>query len=248
MDAALRSIRDTGVAMLEGVYSLFFIRKVREAYDRGLDKFIASKGGLGALDGKTFGKNHIGFFPPLHVPIGAAEMVAHPEVVRLLTALLGDDVHCSFVHTNTAMPGSLTQPLHRDQQPLFGTELPVAHPVTSIVVNIPLCDFTPENGSTEYWPGTHLIVDTNPEDGKRLEERVASISSRRLNMPVGSVALRDLRVWHRGVPNVTDQLRTMFAIVYQRAFLSYIPITVPRTTWESRPEAARRIFRRSKVV
>ena len=40
----------------------------------------------------------------------------------------------------------------------------------------------------------------------------------------------------------------MFAIVYQRAFLSYIPITVPRTTWESRPEAARRIFRRSKVV
>ncbi len=248
MDPRLRAFRDTGVVVLDGIYSPSLIDTVREAYDRELDRFIASRGGLGALEGRTFGKNHIGFFPPLHAPIGAGEIVAHPAVVELLAALLGEDLHCSFVHTNTAMPGSLTQPVHRDLQPLFGAELPVAHPVTSIVVNIPLCDFTPENGSTEYWPGTHLVVDRDAEEGKRLDERVASLPSRRMNMPVGSVALRDLRVWHRGVPNATDQRRTMFAIVYQRAFLTYAPITVPRTTWESWPETARRIFRRSRVV
>jgi hypothetical protein len=248
LDAALRTFRDTGVLVLEGLYEPSFINTVRAAYEAELDRYLASKGGLAALEGKTFGKNHIGFFPPLHLPLGSADLVAHPAVVRLLTALLGEDLHCSFVHTNTAMPGSLTQSLHRDQQHLFGAEHPAPLPVTSIVLNIPLCDFTPENGSTEYWPGTHLVVDNAPGDGKLLEKRAEALPSRRLNMKVGSAALRDLRVWHRGVPNTTDQPRTMYAIVYQRAFLSYVPITVPRSSWETWPEQARRIFRRSSVV
>ena len=44
-------------------------------------------------------------------------------------------------------------------------ELGMALPVTRIVVNIPLIDFTLENGCTEIWPGSHLIVDpvTTPE-------------------------------------------------------------------------------------
>ena len=244
----LRMFRDTGVLVLEDLYPSAFIATLREAYERELGKYLEARGGLVALEGKTFGRNHIGFFPPLAGPLGAEDLVAHPRVVALLDALLGEDLHCSFVHTNTAMPGSGTQTVHRDQQHLFGTEQTTPHPVTSIVVNVPLCDFTPENGSTEYWPGTHLIVDTRAEDGGSLDDRVAGIPSARLNVRLGSVALRDLRVWHRGVPNRTARPRTMYAIVYQRAFLTYAPITVPRSTWESWTGTARRIFRRSRVV
>src|SRR5262250_417992 len=77
------------------------------------------------------------------------------------------------------------------------------------------CDFTEENGSTEVWPGTHLIVDDGPEDGKALEGRAAQMASVRTNVPVGSLILRDLRTWHRGMPNDADHPRTMLAIVYQ---------------------------------
>ena len=75
-------------------------------------------------------------------------------------------------------------------------ELGMALPVTRIVVNIPLIDFTLENGCTEVWPGSHLIVDpvTTPETEDEAlfkdyhvcsEERGATLPSVRMVMPAG---------------------------------------------------------------
>lgn len=245
---AVRTFRDSGILLIENAYDLDFIQEVRDAYDAALEKHLDSMGGLDTLEGKTFGKNHIGFFPPLFPPIGDVRIAAHPIAVQLMTELLGKDLQCSFYHTNTACPGSGLQPVHRDSPPLFGTEMQCAHPVTALVLNIPLCDFNEENGSTEVWPGTHLIVDSDPEEGRQLEARVAHLPSIRFNMKVGSFALRDLRVWHRGMPNRARYARTMFALVYMRGWLSYRPINIPQSVWESWSEEARHIFRRNKVV
>ncbi len=245
---ALRTFKDTGLLLLENAYSKAFIAEVRAAYDRELELHLQSLGGLEALEGKTFGKNHIGFFPPMVAPLADVRIAAHPIVVQLLTALLGGDLQCSFYHTNTACPGSEMQPIHRDTQPLFGTELGVPHPVTAIVLNIPLCDFTEENGSTEVWPGTHLIVDETPEQAKMLEARAAHLPSLRLNCSVGSLLLRDLRCWHRGMPNRAGYPRTMTAIVYERGWLSIKLTRIPQSTWDSWPESARHIFRKNLVV
>lgn len=245
---AVRTFRDAGVVVLEDVYDPEFIAEVRAACETELDRYIAARGGLDALEGKTFGKHHIGFFPPLTLPLADPRIAAPPLAVQIMTALLGPDLQCSFYHTNTALPGSGMQSVHRDSGSLFGVEMSLPHPVTALVLNIPLCDFTEENGSTEYWPGTHLIVDTAPEEAKALEARAEIMASRRLNMPVGSFALRDLRVWHRGMPNAADYPRTMFAIVYQRGWLASRPITIPQSTWKAWPETARHIFRRNTVV
>lgn len=245
---AIRTFRDTGIIAIAGAYEPSFIAEVRKSYESNLAKFIEARGGLPAFEGKTFGKNHIGFFPPLFAPIADGSIAAHPIAVHLLTSILGADLQCSFFHANTAMPESGTQPVHRDQQHLFRTEMGFAHPTSHIVLNIPLCDFSVANGSTEYWPGTHLVVDSKPEEGKNLDERASRLPSTRLNMPVGSFALRDLRAWHRGMPNLADYPRTMFAIVYQREFITYVPTTIPESTWESWPESAKHIFRRNKVV
>jgi ectoine hydroxylase-related dioxygenase (phytanoyl-CoA dioxygenase family) len=247
-DEALRVFRDTGVVVLENAYEPDFIATVRDAYDRELERYLAGKGGLDALDGKTFGKNHIGFFPALHPPISDVALAAPPVAVPLLTTILGSDFHSCFYHTNTACPGSGIQPVHRDSPPLFGTELGVPHPTAQVVLNIPLCDFTEENGSTEYWPGTHLIVDKTPQDSKRLEERAANYPSVRMNLPLGSLALRDLRAWHRGMPNRADYPRTMFAIVFLRGWLTAVPMQIPRSTWEAWPENVQRIYRKNTIV
>jgi ectoine hydroxylase-related dioxygenase (phytanoyl-CoA dioxygenase family) len=246
---ALRTFRDVGFVVLENAFDLGFIADVRAAYDVELEKCLASRGGMDGLEGKTFGRNHLGFFPPLVPPIADARIAAHPIAVQLMKELLGPNLHCSFYHTNTAYPGSGYQPVHRDTAPLFYRhEMNVPHPVTSLVLNVPLCDFTEENGSTEVWPGTHLIVDDGPEGGKELEERATELASVRTNVLAGSLILRDLRTWHRGMPNNAAYPRTMLAIVYQRGPFPAKPTTIPESTWEAWPETARHIFRNNKVV
>lgn len=245
---AVRTFRDVGYVVLEDAYDAAFLDTVRAAYDVELDRHLASKGGLAALKGKTFGENHIGFFPPMRGPLADERLAAHPIACQIMDALLGPDFRCSFYHTNTACPGSGYQPIHRDTGSLFGTEFPVAHPVGILVFNVPLCDFTEENGSTEVWPGTHLIVDADPADGARLDERAQLLPSQRTNVPAGSFILRDMRMWHRGMPNRSDHIRTMMAIVYQRAWLGDRPVTIPQSTWDTWSERARRVFRHNRVV
>lgn len=36
-----------------------------------------------------------------------------------------------------------------------------------------------------------------------------------LDMKKGSVLIRDMRLWHRGMPNRSDQIRHMIAMVHQ---------------------------------
>lgn len=243
---AARAFRDVGYVVLEDVYEPDFLNDVREAYETLLEAYLEGRGGLDALDGKTFGKNHVGFHPPLVPPLADTRIVAHPIAVQLMRELLGDGFQCGFFNTNTAMPGSGIQPVHSDTRPLFGAELSVPHPVTTLVVNIPLCDFTLENGSTEVWPGTHLITD--PEEVGKLEERAKEIPSVRTHLRRGSLALRDMRMWHRGMPNEADYPRTMFALVYARGFIRTGSLDIPRSTWESWNEEARQIFRHNRVV
>lgn len=245
---AVRTFRDTGLLILDNIYAPDFIAKVRAAYDAELESHLAAQGGLKALEGKTFGKNHLGFFPPLKPPFSDPALSAQPIAVQVMTELLGSDLQCSFYNTNTAYPDSEYQPIHRDQSLLFGTELRVPLPVTQIVINIPLCDFTEENGSTEVWPGTHLVVDTRPDEGEDLEARAALLPSIRMNLKVGSLLLRDLRCWHRGMPNQANYPRTMFALVYQRGWLTCQPMQIPRSTWQGWPETAKHIFRNNPVV
>jgi len=246
---AVRSLRDSGLVVLDDVYTAGWIAELRAAYDEQLDRHIAAKGGVDGINRRSFGHSHIGMFLPMVAPFSDPQVVAHPIVVQLLEQVLGADFRCSFYHSNTSYPGSGVQPIHRDSQPLFGLEHGVAHPAVTIVLNIPLCDFTEQNGSTEVWPGTHLIVDAAAEDTKALEDRATGLASIRTNVPAGSIVVRDMRVWHRGMPNNASYARTMLAIVYRRGwFLGATTTDIPRTTWEALPERARHIFRDNPIV
>ena len=143
-----------------------------------------------------------------------------------MDVMLGEDFWAKLpYHCNSTEPNWLeTQVVHRDQLHLF-PDLPIAMPPHMMVVNIPLVDFTEENGSTEVWPGTHLITDheavIDPADVGRaggLEERALTLPSLRTNMSAGSTVVRDMRVWHRATPNRTNRRRTMMSLVYHRYF------------------------------
>ncbi|KAK2606274.1 hypothetical protein QQS21_003322 [Conoideocrella luteorostrata] len=85
------------------------------------------------------------------------------------------------------------------------------------------------NGSTEIWPGTHNNDISTQEgahgggaSGRIIESRLAE--QREKHPPVqsvienGSIVIRDLRLWHVGMPNYSHDVRIMLAMIHFAAW------------------------------
>lgn len=125
----------------------------------------------------------------------------------------------------------MRQPVHKD--------CTFAHPQYPyyFIANIPLCDFTTETGATEFWLGSHAhasfreqVIATTPEqivEYGRLGEPLPAITEeakearRAIRPPIqpecapGDIMIRDLRLWHAGMPNESDKHRIMLGLGYQ---------------------------------
>ncbi|NKB68278.1 MAG: hypothetical protein GKR89_14545 [Candidatus Latescibacteria bacterium] len=203
---AVRQVREMGFVVLQETMSRQWTETMRQAWDSHIE---------GDQSGDLL---DLPFIDPL--------AIENPWAVQILEDMLGADFWARLpYHCNSTAPNwPETQHVHRDQAHLF-PELSMALPPHMMVVHIPLVDFTQDNGSTEVWPGTHLVTDHResyrPEDGGRtgrLDERAATLPFMRTNMPAGSTVVRDMRLWHRATPNRTDQRRTMLSLVYHRFF------------------------------
>ncbi|MEQ7123745.1 phytanoyl-CoA dioxygenase family protein [Actinopolymorpha sp. B11F2] len=248
LSATLRTFRDSGMVIIRNAYDADRIATLRASYDDLLAQERSAPNGSRSVQ-PTDGQNHIQMQMPLLPPFADVDVVAHPVVAQVLAAVLGTDYRCCLYNSNTAFPGSTHQQVHRDAGPVFGSGLGVPTPTTGVVLNIPLCDFTEENGSTEVWPGSHLIVDHPDDAGAELTDRARALASARFNIPVGAIALRDLRLWHRGTPNQSDGARTMLAIVYQRSWLGWRSpaLRVPAKTWRAWPSHVQTVFAAAPV-
>jgi ectoine hydroxylase-related dioxygenase (phytanoyl-CoA dioxygenase family) len=243
---ATRQVREAGFVILENALSAAWVEGMRGAFEEELEQAVPDRG-------KNNG-NRGGCSAPLRMPFLDPLAVENPFGLPIIEALMGKGIWAFLpYHTNTSWPGANMQPIHRDTQQLF-PDLPFALPPTLMIIHIPLVDFTEENGSTEVWPGTHLITDIAPGDSEpeSLARRAERMPSVRTNMPAGSVVVRDMRVWHRGMPNHTDQVRTMLSIVYFRQLhrfpthLTDLP-AIPREAMDLLPERARQIYRYNPI-
>ena len=238
---AVQDVQEVGFVVLERVLPGAWVAKIRDAFEKEL---------LKQVDGK-YPESHGGGSPPMEEPFLDPLIIAHPLAVQIMEVIMGKDIFSYLPYgCNTAWPGSPVQWIHRDSEHLF-PELPYALPPATMVVNITLMDFTEENGATEVWPGSHLIVDTDPDIieapyTRWSEEKAARIGSVRTAMPAGSVVVRDMRMLHRGMPNKTDVIRSMIAVVYFRRF-HRLPSEMPQAdvskVWDKMSEKAKSIYR-----
>lgn len=241
LQRALRELHDAGYVVLEQVVDRATIDRVREAYEPLFLAHIEQPDARSRIDE---GNKYVGMYPPFVSPFADEIICANPLAVQVMEAAMGEIV-CCFYNTNTTLQGTEVQPIHIDMPSLLFPGFPAALPPWLMVVNWPLVDFTVENGSTEVWPGTHL--NTHERD---LAERCAAMPSARVNARVGDVVVRDLRLWHRGMPNSGPAIRTMLAIVYNRPWfrIETPPIPIPRAAWDALSEHARQIFSLNTVV
>jgi ectoine hydroxylase-related dioxygenase (phytanoyl-CoA dioxygenase family) len=249
---AVRTLKESGFVVLEEVVARDWIDRTREVCDSTLRDYMKALKTSNPEKREYYKGTHTAMFPPICPPFSDAVALENPFAVQVTEAAIGPDFFCTFYNTNTQWPHSGIQHVHRDFDHLF-PGFPVALPIIQVIVNITLTDFTLENGATEVWPGSHLIVDEFPKDGEALEERAKALPSVRTTVSAGSIILRDMRTWHRGMPNNTDEIRTMLAVIYDRPFLNaYISATelieIPRSVWEQMSSRAKHIFRYNPIV
>lgn len=216
--AAVEAVYADGLVVLNGVVDLAHLDALR---DRMLEDLEALKRRKDAPF--NWNRGNIQQDPPPFPPYLFRDVLLNDAVVAVTKAVLGPGLTNSLYSGNTALPSRERQPVHADSGQLW-PHLKVAHPPHRLVVNAPVVDVTPENGSTEVWPGTHLDTTVSVQDDIKVP--VEAVERRRAVAPPfqpdirrGSVLIRDIRLWHAGMPNLTDQPRPMIAMIHNASWL-----------------------------
>ncbi len=213
--AAATALREDGIVVLNDVIAPDHIAALRQKMLADLPAYLAR------TDAPfNFNTGNVQQEPPPFAPYLYKDVLMNEIVIAVTSELLGDGLHNGFYSGNTAVSGSgQRQPVHADVGQLW-PNLAVAHPPFGLVVNVPVVDMSAENGSTEVWPGSHTDTTVCIQQGD-IKLPPETVEARRAISPplqpvvrAGSVVIRDLRLWHAGMPNLTDTPRPMIAMIH----------------------------------
>lgn len=215
---AIEALKEDGIVVLANIVSQASIDTLRDRALADVELLLNRKD-------RPFNWNvgNLQQDPAPFPPYLFRDVLVNDIVVSVTKGILGAGLKSWFYSGNTALPSDSRQPVHADEGQLW-PDLAVAPPAHSLVVNIPLVDMGPENGSTEMWPGTHLDTSVNFQSGN-IEVSEAALEARRKVSPplqpvvkAGSVVIRDMRMWHAGMPNRTPNPRPMIAMIHSVAW------------------------------
>jgi ectoine hydroxylase-related dioxygenase (phytanoyl-CoA dioxygenase family) len=212
----ISELEDTGFVILENGIDRRIVSEVAREYSTLVDR-LSSVDGHDRHQRSHSGEKHYQIQPEIRGVFADVNLFANPLVLACIRAVLGSDTRLAYYNSNYCEPGSSFQEIHRDTRLLFDSEMDLPTPPFLMVVNILLCDFTSVNGSTEVWPGSHLLCDKLHEEYPHdFDSRANVLHSKRVNAEAGSIIIRDARLWHRGTPNESATVRAMLSLVYKR--------------------------------
>lgn len=211
---AKEALRKDGIVVLKEVINLDHIAALREKMFADIDALTKRKDVPFNWNAGNLQQD-----PPPNPPYLFRDVLANDFAIQVSHSILGDGMFNAFYSGNTALPSESRQPVHADTGHLWQNQ-EFVHPAYGLVVNVPVVDMGPENGSTEVWPGTHQDPAVSIQDGfiEISEERLAHW--RAISPPVqpvvnaGSIVIRDIRMWHAGMPNRTQTPRPMIAMIH----------------------------------
>lgn len=178
-DAVDPALLEECLATLQDRYGRLF------ADDRSADKLYVSEGR---------------FYAAIEIarPFAREEVLLPPAVERVLRASLGPDFVFDSWGIINALPGAAAQHWHRDGGILFPSHpLEFMLPATAITLAIPLVEMNDETGTTGFALRSHR----SNEHGE--------IPDYQPRVPVGSAAVWDYRIFHRGMANRSRKARPL---------------------------------------
>jgi len=130
---------------------------------------------------------------------------ANPHVLALARQALDQDAILESFGAVVSLAGSRQQHVHRDGRVLFDASIAPLLPAHALTFVLPLVDMNDANGSTAVWPGSHRW--------KTRDENAPPVT---LDVPVGSCALWDFRLYHSGTANRSNGPRPIIYATYSR--------------------------------
>src|ERR1700761_5567541 len=152
MDDVEVLLRD-GIVGHQGAFDPGWVLQLRADVDRAFAAALDRPGG-------TVGRGPCRYYSELHPEQlrGFVELVSHPWVTGICTAVLGSAYEIVEVGFDVPLPGAKDQPWHRDFPSAQGRD---GRRLTSLAFNVTLVDTVPEMGPFEVAPGTQW--DDGPE-------------------------------------------------------------------------------------
>lgn len=210
----LEALHKDGIILLKDIISADHLDAI--------NKYMAAEAEqVQSSSAKNFDAGNIQQSPPfLPETLFFDDVYINKLLFRAVTLYLGDGAKWDFVSGNTALPKSATrQPVHSDAD--------FEHPNCPFyaVANIPLISSNVATGATEIWlGGTHLGNVSDQEDASLVIKQELVSARQKIRPPVqptipkGSLILRDLRLWHAGMPNQSAEMRCMIGLGFGAAW------------------------------
>ena len=219
LDVALTAMRDDGLVVLADAVDPAHVAALRGRLAAEVAAVLARPDAP-----YNFTRANIQQSPPREAALLFRDVLCNDQAIAVTAALLGPGMVATLYSGNVALAGSTErQPVHVDSGHLWPEDSGPTPPY-AIVVNLPLVDMDAGNGATELWPGSHR--DCSQHRSMGLEVPAEVVARRRASHPplqprvrAGSLLLRDLRLWHAGMPNPSTAHRAMLAMVHAVAWL-----------------------------
>ncbi len=143
------------------------------------------------------------------------QLIDLPAVLPILEAIWGSaEFHCTGAGGDYSVPGAKIQHLHSDIGDFFNDPLGrVTHadvPPPHIVINYLMVDFCEKNGAIRFIPCTQRSRQAPPT----LEQEPDWMKRSIICAPAGTALIRDVRCWHGGTANQSDEFRPMTSAGY----------------------------------
>ncbi|OOQ87481.1 phytanoyl-CoA dioxygenase family protein [Penicillium brasilianum] len=213
LQAALEALHKDGILALENAVDTTHLDKLNARMIPEAQKLYSN-----TATHRNFGQatGNIQQEPVVEADYIFEDILANPWATSIVEHMIGPNPQLRFYSANTAFKASGRQPPHIDVD-FAMPRIPFGY-----CININLVSTSPENGATEVWLGSHIDTDDSVFDRKAgdLQIKAELLEQRRkINPPVqpslpkGSLIIRDLRLWHAGMPNKTDEPRVMLVSI-----------------------------------
>ncbi|WP_424952910.1 phytanoyl-CoA dioxygenase family protein [Deinococcus sp.] len=197
------SLYGDGITALKGAFSREWTAQLGEDI-AGLYKDALNRPG-GAV-GRGTNRHYVEIHP--EDIRGFVELVSHPWLVAVCSAVLGPDYRIVEIGFDVPNPGAKDQPWHRDFRATDETLL--RRRLDSLAFNLTTVDVEPDMGPFEIAPGTQWD-DPSPYDHgmfppTSLYGRYESLAQRKMPK-MGDVSVRSALTIHRGTANSSQKPR-----------------------------------------
>lgn len=212
-DFHVAEIEQQGYSVAEGAIAKDLVEEINDEIAR-----LESIGPPNIRPSEFVGYKTLRYFDLLNEGEVWERVATHAFTLKVIRAILGEDMQLSTMGTAVIEPGETRQRIHCDDQ-LYALKRPHRNLVCNTMWA--LSNFTVENGATHVVPGSHKFAHY-PDDKLTASERMQAdptgsdqnFDTIQVEMPAGSICFVVGTCYHGGGANRSDTRRSALTINY----------------------------------